>query len=166
MRSALLLLGGNQGDMGSTLDRAANLLAARVGSVVAVSSRYITEPWGFSCEAEFTNQALDIMTELEPMALLEATQLIERELGRDTSEEQDYKSASGQRYAPRAIDIDIILLGDEIFRAEQLEIPHPRMGEREFVLQPLCEIAPQRIHPTAGVTIESMYGSLLNSIKG
>ncbi len=152
--------------MGSTLDRASELLAARVGRVVASSGRYITEPWGFSCDAEFTNQALEVITELEPMELLGATQLIERELGRDIAEEQDYKSASGQRYAPRALDIDIILLGDELFRGECLEIPHPRMGEREFVLQPLCEIAPQRIHPIVGATIESMYGSLLNSIKG
>lgn len=156
MQSVLLLLGANMGDVNATLDRAIELLAERAGEIKLTSSRHITEPWGFNSDLPFTNQGVELITSLEAEELLDITQTIERELGRNLQQEAIYKHTREERYAPRVIDIDIILFGDIIFESERLTTPHPQMAYRDFVLRPLCEIAPKREHPITGDSIETM----------
>ncbi|MFR9650063.1 MAG: 2-amino-4-hydroxy-6-hydroxymethyldihydropteridine diphosphokinase [Rikenellaceae bacterium] len=165
MRSALLLLGGDQGDMEQTLDQAIELIERRVGRVARASSRYLTEPWGFSSEYPFTNQGLEVATSLEAMELLDRLLDIEQQLGRDREQECKSKQTSGERYASRMIDIDIILLGDEVINNERLTLPHPRMESREFVLRPLAQIAPCRVHPISGKSIEQLLKEIGDNVK-
>lgn len=157
------MLGGNEGSVEESaerLRRAVELLAQRAGEVVRSSAMEQTEPWGFECSDRFVNQGVELLTELEAEKLLDITQSIEQELGRSREAEQRYKQQRGQRYAPRAIDIDIILYGDLTITSKRLEVPHPRMCEREFVLRPLSEIAPQRLHPQRGLTIAELLQRL------
>ncbi len=161
IRSALLLLGGNIGDMEQSLGKALSLLEQRGCEIIARSGLYTTPAWGFNCSDEFTNQGVEITTSLEAEELLDITQSIEAEIGRDRAEELTYKEQSGERYAPRVIDIDIILFGDERVSSERLTIPHPQMAQREFVLRPLSEIAPRRVHPISGKSIEEMLHEVI-----
>lgn len=140
---AVLLLGGNLGGVeavGERFDRAVELIGERIGEVSRCSTKRVSEPWGFSAEELFVNQAVEVLAELEPEQLLDATQSIEQALGRDRDAEQNFKDDSGERYASRMIDIDIILCGDLKYSSERLTIPHPLMMEREFVLEPLREL--------------------------
>lgn len=155
-----LLLGGNQGDMTATLQRAIELLEERVGEVVATSRIYRSEAWGFACEAEFYNQAVVCSTQLEPEPLLDATQSIETELGRNRERELRLKSLSGERYCSRTMDIDIMFYDDEVISTPRLSVPHPLMQQREFALGPMCEIEPQRVHPTLGLSLKDIYENL------
>lgn len=161
MHRITLLLGGNRGDMLSTLRRAVELLGERVGKVVAQSRIYKSEAWGFHSEEVFSNQAVVLMTNLEPLALLDATQAIEQELGRDRTMEATEKLSSGERYCSRTMDIDIMFYDDEVIRTPRLTIPHPLMQEREFALEPLAEVEGERRHPVLGRTISE----LLNQIR-
>lgn len=156
MHRVTLLLGGNRGDMSLALRRATELLAERVGEVVALSGVYLTEAWGFHAEELFSNQAVVVMTSLEPLALLDATQAIERELGRDRTVEAAEKLSSGERYCSRTMDIDIMFYDDEVIRDPRLTIPHPLMQEREFALEPLAEVEGERLHPVLGRTINEL----------
>ena len=155
-----LLLGGNKGDMNTTLQRAIELLSERVGEVVATSSIYRSEAWGFSCDAEFYNQAVVLTTSLEPERLLDVTQSIEAELGRDRSREMDEKMLTKERYCSRTMDIDIMFYDDEVISTERLTIPHPLMQQREFALEPMCELEPARVHPTLGLSLKEIYENL------
>ena len=128
-----LLIGGNQGDRVSLLMQAIIEIASRIGTVSAASSLYETEPWGFRSEHPFLNAACMVLTKLSPMQCLEATQQIERELGRRT------KSVGGI-YHDRPIDIDLLLYGNVRLSTPALTLPHPRMLERDFVMIPLREI--------------------------
>ncbi len=122
--------------LGSNLgDRAANLAAARdrLPPIKRASSIYETEPRDVPNQPWFLNQVIEIETNLFPRQLLAQTQKIERELGRKRT------VAKG----PRTIDIDILLFGEAVIHAADLEIPHPRLTERRFVLEPLAEIAPE-----------------------
>ncbi len=161
MHRITLLLGGNRGDMLSTLRRAVELLGERVGKVVTQSRIYKSEAWGFHSEEVFSNQAVVLMTNLEPLALLDATQAIEQELGRDRTMEAAEKLSSGERYCSRTMDIDIMFYDDEVIRTPRLTIPHPLMQEREFALEPLAEVEGERRHPVLGRTISE----LLNKIR-
>ena len=118
---------------------AAALLAERAGDVLALSGFYETEPWGFSSENTFLNAALRLETELKPEELLQVTEQVEADMGR--------KEKSHGEYHDRIIDIDILLYDDLVIDTPRLVIPHPRMHERRFVLEPLCEIAPHVVHP-------------------
>lgn len=91
-------------------------------------------------------------------------QEIEAELGRDREAEQREKELSGQNYASRVIDIDILLYDDEIVDTDTLKIPHPRMTEREFVLTPLCEVMRGRKHPVAGLTMGELREKLQKTL--
>lgn len=124
--------GANLGDRERSIRRAVELLESGPGiEVVAVSSLRETDPVGYLEQPKFLNGAAALRTELSPRALLERLLEIERELGRERS---------GPRYGPRTIDLDLLLYGSEEIDEPGLQIPHPRLAEREFVLEPLAEL--------------------------
>ena len=133
--SLYLSLGSNLGDREDMLRRAIALIGERVGKVQRVSSFIETEPWGFQSEHPFLNAACLVLTTLSPLECLDATQQIERELGRRTK-------SSGGIYHDRPIDIDLLLYGNLKLSTPRLTIPHPHMYERDFVMIPLREIMP------------------------
>ena len=153
MARVALLLGGNQGDVKRTLQTAQQLINSRVGAVLRCSHRYESEPWGFPAAQRFSNQALEVSTDLSG---------IERELGRNRAAEAIEKASSGAAYSSRPIDIDIIFYGDEVIDDERLTVPHPLLAEREFALQPLAEIMRRHRHPVTGVTVGEMLDALRN----
>ena len=125
-------LGSNLGDREATIRRAVELLEAAAGlEVVAVSSLSETDPVGYEDQPRFLNGAAALRTELAPRALLEQLQDVERQLGRDRS---------GPRFGPRTIDLDLLLYGDETVDEPDLQVPHPRLADRRFVLEPLAEL--------------------------
>lgn len=153
-------MGGNEGDMKRTLQTAQRLINERVGAVMRCSHRYQSEAWGFRATQPFTNQALEISTDLKPMEVLDVIQQIEAELGRNRAAEQIEKAATGARYSSRPIDIDIIFYGSEVVNEERLTIPHPLLAERKFALQPLAEIMRSFRHPVTGASVSEMLEAL------
>jgi 2-amino-4-hydroxy-6-hydroxymethyldihydropteridine diphosphokinase len=131
-RTGLLGLGSNLGDRGAQLQAAADALPGAGVEVLASSSLYDTDPVGeVTDQPSFLNACLRVRTGLEPLELLDAVKALERDLGRD---------AGGIRHGPRAIDIDVLLLGDIALRGERLELPHPQLLRRRFVLVPALEL--------------------------
>lgn len=161
MARVFLLTGGNTGDVKRTLQRAQQLINQRVGPVLRCSHRYESEPWGFEAPERFANQALEVSTDLAPEEVLDAVQTIERELGRNRAAEAVEKASTGARYTSRPIDIDLLLYDDAVIETARLTLPHPRLTERRFALEPLCEIARSKRHPVTGRTI----GELLEKLK-
>ena len=141
-------LGSNVGDREVNVKSALEMLDARGGiSVVRVSSFVETDPLGGPPgQGKFLNAAAALDTRLSPRELLLACTEIEQSLGRTRE----------VRWGPRTMDIDILLYGEEIMKEADLEIPHPRMHERLFVLGPLCQIAREVRHPALGETIGSL----------
>jgi len=140
MAKIYLGLGTNLGDKKQNLRCAMSKIEERVGKIISLSAFYMTEPWGFDSGNSFLNAVTCIETFLLPVDVLTKTQDIEREMGRTK------KSVSGV-YSDRLIDIDLLLYDDCIIHSEELTLPHPLMMERLFVLQPLCEIAPELYNP-------------------
>lgn len=136
-------LGTNLGDKGLNLHVAVEKINERIGKVTSLSAFYVTAPWGFSSENSFLNAACCVESGLSPFDILKETQAIERELGR-------MKKSVGGNYSDRLIDIDLLLYGDLILHTPELELPHPLMTERRFVMEPLVEIAPEVVHPVLG----------------
>jgi 2-amino-4-hydroxy-6-hydroxymethyldihydropteridine diphosphokinase len=133
-------LGANLGDRESTIRRAIELLAAEPAvEVVAVSSLRETDPVGYAEQPRFLNGAAAVETELGPRTLLDRLLAVERELGRVRDE--------GPRFGPRTIDLDLLLYGDEVLDEPGLTVPHPRLAERLFVLEPLYELDPELTLP-------------------
>ena len=159
MARVVLLAGGNTGDVKRTLQSAQQLVNDRVGAVLRSPHRYESEPWGFSGD-RFSNQALEVSTDLAPEEVLDAVQRIECELGRNRAAETLEKARTGAAYVSRPIDIDILFYDDAVIRSERLTVPHPRLAEREFALVPLCEIMRGRRHPVSGLTVGEMLGAL------
>ena len=159
MARVALITGGNVGDAEATLAEAERLIAVEVGTIKCRSRIYRTKAWGFEAD-DFRNQVLVVESELEPLALLDAVNDIERRLGRDRAEEQKVKSATGARYASRSIDIDILFYDALVVESERLTLPHPRIAERDFVLEPLVEVVPQWLHPVSGKSVEQMFEEL------
>jgi 2-amino-4-hydroxy-6-hydroxymethyldihydropteridine diphosphokinase len=134
-------------------DREANLREAvrrigTLGELRAVSSFYDTEPVGQLEQPRFLNGALVMETELEPVELMRGLLGVERAMGRDR--------VGSVAKGPRVIDLDLLLYGDWVMSSEELMLPHPAMGERRFVLEPLAEIAPEWVHPIVGKTVREM----------
>ena len=147
--TAFLGLGSNLGDREAHLARATQLLEESPAVEISRSSSlYQTAPWGYLEQPHFLNSVLEIATTLDPVPLLELTQSIERFIGRQP----------GIRFGPRLVDIDILLYGDQSVCLEQpdLQIPHPRMHLRAFVLVPLSELAPGLILPNFSSRIEEL----------
>jgi 2-amino-4-hydroxy-6-hydroxymethyldihydropteridine diphosphokinase len=137
MASALIGLGGNVGDVRATFARAIDAICKKAAArLVARSSDYATPPWGEENQPPFVNACVEIETALEPHALLDAMQNVEREHGRDRAQER--------RWGPRTLDLDLLAYDDLVLDALGLILPHPRLFERAFVLVPLSEIAPDR----------------------
>ena len=133
MPTTYLSLGSNLGDRIQLLHTAINEIAERVGRVEAISSCIETEPVGFDSVHLFLNMAVRVTTELNPYELLKVLKQLERDLGRTR------KSHDGVHY-DRTIDIDILLYDNLEVNSTELQIPHPRMWERDFVMRPLKEI--------------------------
>lgn len=139
MTRAYVGLGANVGNRRENLDRAVELLGAEPGvRVFAVSSVRETDPVGYEDQPRFLNAACAVDTELGPRDLLERLLAIERALGRERT---------GPRFGPRTIDLDLLLYGSETIDEPGLTVPHPRLAERLFVLEPLHELAPQLVLP-------------------
>ncbi|MDN4752938.1 2-amino-4-hydroxy-6-hydroxymethyldihydropteridine diphosphokinase [Porphyromonadaceae bacterium W3.11] len=151
MTTVYLALGANLGDRRQQLEKARQLINERVGQIERCSEEYETEPVGFVSEHPFINQAIKVVTDLEPFELLRVTQEIELDLGRDR------KSENGQHF-DRTCDIDIILYGDLILDNEKLQIPHPHFRERRFVLRPMLDIAANVIDPVTHKSIMELEG--------
>jgi 2-amino-4-hydroxy-6-hydroxymethyldihydropteridine diphosphokinase len=133
-------LGANLGDREASLRRAVELLAAEPGiEVVAVSSFRETDPVGYLDQPRFLNGVCAVETDLSPRELLERLLAVERALGRER--------ADSPRWGPRTIDLDLLLYGDETVDEPGLTVPHPRLTERSFVLEPLLELAPDLVLP-------------------
>lgn len=113
--------------------------------ILKTSSLYRTPPWGDEGQDDFINAVVKIETELEPLPLLRVLQSIETSMGRQRS---------GRRWGPRIIDIDLLLFADQQVQTEELELPHPRMHERAFVLVPLCELDKTLKIPGHGIVEE------------
>ena len=136
-------LGGNQGDVAAAFGPAtAAITALPETQATAMSSLYASPAWGGVPQEDYLNAVLEIATGLPALTLLDALLAIERAHGRDRNAEQ--------RWGPRPLDCDILLYADAVIDSEQLQVPHPRMAERAFVLLPLAEIAPDLNIPGLG----------------
>lgn len=138
---AYLGLGSNLGDRVATIHEALRQLDAHEAIAVLRTSRlYETEPVGPVAQGRFVNAVTELRTTLDPRALLGVAQAVEARLGR----------RRGERWGPRTIDIDLLLLGEAVIAEPDLIVPHPEMTRRLFVLTPLCELIPEARHPTNG----------------
>lgn len=142
MKGIYLLLGSNLGDSQAMLKRAVDLIDHRVGKIVNSSSTYATKAWGIEDQPDFLNQVVEIECELLPKSLLLKINDIEKTLGRKRLIKWD----------SRIIDIDILYYGEIIIDTEELTIPHPENQNRNFVLVPMTEIAPEFLHPVFHLT--------------
>lgn len=145
--NAYLALGSNMGDRATHLQQAEALVQRFIGKIVRRSHTYETEPWGNPKQEAFLNRVIMVNTTLSPRELLDATAKIERELGRQRRE----------KWGPRTIDIDILFYGHRIIRDKGLEIPHPELHKRAFVLAPMLELAPDLEHPVLKKPIDQLY---------
>lgn len=150
MKTVYLSIGSNVGERDSHLARALERLASEDMRVVRTSAVYETEPRDVPDQPWFLNQVAEIETSLFPRQLLGRLQKIERLLGRVPTRPK----------GPRSIDIDILLYGDVIVSTPGLEIPHPRLPDRRFVLEPLAELAPQLRHPRTRQTVMEMLAQV------
>lgn len=155
MAEVIVLLGGNLGDPVITLAAATDLIATRIGQVLAQSRDHWTEAWGFTDDRLFLNKAIIIDTAMAPEAVMEALLVIERDLGRERS--------SGVRYAARPIDLDILFIGNEVIDRPGLTVPHPRVQQRAFALAPTADVAPGLIHPLLGRSVLDLLNDLLQA---
>lgn len=146
-------LGTNLGRRTGNLRRAIRLIQERIGTVVSQSAFIDTLPWGFESSHRFLNACVGVETSLSPREVLQATQDIEREMGRKR------KSTDGN-YHDRLIDIDILLYDDLVIDEPDLQIPHPFMAERMFVLKPLAQIARNQAVPGTGKSVGEMLRAL------
>lgn len=147
MEQLYLLLGGNLGDKQTIFSETERLIGLQLGKITKKSHIYETEPWGFRSDDLFWNQAMIVETALPETECLQIIHQIEKQIGR---------IRYNQQYSSRIIDIDILFYGNHVIQSPELEIPHPRMIDRKFVLVPLSEIASEKNHPVFGKTIRQL----------
>ena len=156
MNRLALLIGGNQGDRQALIEEATALIAKRIGAVALASKVYETEPWGdFGDDhpAAFLNRALIVDTPLTPHEALRKALEIEATLGRQ-------RPAESHCYHSRPMDIDLIFCNNDIIDSPDLQLPHPRAHLRRFVLEPLCELMPDYVHPVLGKTLKELLDAV------
>ena len=153
MSIAYIGIGSNLGNREENCQKAIALLIEKNIKITKRSSPYEIEPWGVKEQPRFINMAVEIETNLEPAELLKVIKEIENSMGR----------REGIRWGPRVIDLDVLLYDDLILKTGELEIPHPAIKDREFVLKPLSEIAPDKIHPIFKKSIKTLLIELLES---
>jgi 2-amino-4-hydroxy-6-hydroxymethyldihydropteridine diphosphokinase len=146
MNTAYLLIGGNLGDRAAYLQEAVKHIEARCGSITGTSSIYETAAWGNTNQPAFYNQAIKIITPLSPASLLDQLLAIELEMGRVRT----------QKYGPRTIDLDILMIDNKVLDTPALTIPHPQLQNRRFALLPLFEMAPSLLHPIFNKTVSEL----------
>ncbi|WP_285057348.1 2-amino-4-hydroxy-6-hydroxymethyldihydropteridine diphosphokinase [Pedobacter ginsengisoli] len=150
-KKVYLLLGSNLGDRMQLINAAIGKIRDRIGVIFSRSSLYETAAWGKQDQPSFLNVALGVSTTLSPLEVLEKALVIEEELGRVRHE----------KWGSRLIDIDVILYGDLIVNEPRvLQVPHPQMQHRRFVLEPLAEIVPDYLHPVLKKTVSELLQSL------
>jgi len=150
MKIAYLGLGSNLGDRHANLADAITRLACDTVRILRTSSIWETAPRDVLDQPWFLNQVVEVESDLLPRQLFQRIQRIEREMGRQR------RMPKG----PRLIDIDILLYGNAVVKSDDLEIPHPRMTERRFVLAPLAELAPDLRHPGSGQTVRELLAEV------
>lgn len=165
MTDLYLSLGSNQGNRKELLRKAVQELETQIGRVCALSEFYETAPWGFTSENLFLNTAIHLKTLKTPAEILAITQNIEKQLGRKVK-------SNGISYQDRPIDIDLLFLGNCCMdkqiqlpdgRLQQLTLPHKLLHERDFVLKPLVEIAPDLMHPLLNCSVRELWQRLYTS---
>jgi len=154
MNTAYLLIGGNVGDRAANLQTALKRISETCGTITSTSSLYETAAWGNTNQPSFYNQAVVVTTPLSPVALMDQLLEIELEMGRIRT----------QKYGPRTIDLDILMIDELVISSEKLTIPHPQMQNRRFALLPLVEVAPTLTHPlldqSIGVLLQNFPDTL------
>lgn len=150
MNRACIAFGSNIGNREQYINRAIQKLSEDGCIIKKVSRFYETEPYGYTDQEKFTNGALCIETELSSQELLKLLMNIEAAIGRVRT----------IRWGPRVIDLDIIFFNDETIDEDNLKVPHPDMHNRKFVLEPLCEICPEYIHPILNKSIKVLLDEL------
>lgn len=155
MNNVYLALGSNLDHPLQQLQEATALLKKKVGKVVLASSVYQTKAWGYKAQPDFLNQVLHLNTKLAAPEVLEVILQIESSMGRIRSEKN----------AARVIDIDILFFNDEIIDRPQLKVPHPLIQDRNFVLVPLKDIAPDYRHPVIKKTVTQLWRDCTDDLK-
>jgi len=150
VHTAWIGLGSNLGDRKDNLERARRSLEKSGNLIKATSSVYRSPPWGFESSNHFFNQCIVIETRLMPAKLLALLKQTEKVYGRDLD---------GNGYTDRVIDLDILFIDDLIISEDQLEVPHPRIAQRLFVLKPLHEISPAKMHPVLKRTVSELLAT-------
>lgn len=145
MERCFILFGSNMGDKDALYDKAIHLINIRCGNMVAQSSAYESEPWGFESHEWFLNRLVVVETALSADGLMQELLRIEEELGRE-------RSGGHKGYQSRPIDLDILYYGSRIILTDWVIAPHPRIHLRRFALKPMCEVAPDFVHPVFGLT--------------
>jgi 2-amino-4-hydroxy-6-hydroxymethyldihydropteridine diphosphokinase len=151
-KTVYISLGSNLGDRAAMLERAIAAMNSTGIHVARQSSLYITEPVGAPGQAWFLNAAVQAETSLLPLQLLHTLLKIERQLGRRRI----------TPHGPRTIDLDILFYGSSVIRSRELEVPHPRLTERRFILVPLAQIAPEFRHPTLHQSVTQLLAETVD----
>lgn len=154
MYTTYLLLGSNLGDSRKYISDAILEIEGHLGNISNKSSLYQTGSWGKHDQPDFINQVIELNTNFSPSELLKAILQIELDLGRKRAE----------KWGSRTIDIDILLYDDLIINEADLIIPHPYLPVRRFSLMPLCEIAPDLIHPLSGKSFADLLQELSDNL--
>jgi 2-amino-4-hydroxy-6-hydroxymethyldihydropteridine diphosphokinase len=145
-------LGTNLGNKTQNLKTACDLISKNIGIIEQKSSIYETEPWGYDSFNNFLNQVIEVETELTPKILLQRLLLIEEKMGR--------KRLDVNNYQDRIIDLDILLYANLVINDAEIKIPHPKMHERKFMLEPLLEISKGLIHPILNKNVAELLNQL------